>query len=195
MAEPPTLSNDDAAAWFEAEVPDAWFTSLRALVDRDEIMIVGTLTVDPTDAGTPDNADDAQPDDGDPQETPDIDEGDGSREANELHHIAVFREHTRDARVAIAQRAEAKYRRKVAWAVACGETQAAFTHLNVPVMTRLRIDERQVLDTLVAAGAARSRSDALVWCVRQIAKLEGEWLDELRGAINTVDAVRAKGPG
>ena len=35
-------------------------------------------------------------------------------------------------------------------------------------MTRLRMRERQTLDTLVGAGVARSRSDALAWCVRLV---------------------------
>lgn len=192
MSEPPSLTNDQAATWFRAAVPEGWFSSIRALVDRDEIMIIGVL-----DGPPPDPDEDAVEDEAESpaEEGNEPNAADGVSEARELHAISSFREHTRDERIAIAQRAEAKFRRKVAWATQCGRTQATFSHLNVPVMTRLRIDERHVLDTLVAAGAARSRSDALVWCVRQVAELEGEWLDELRAAIETVDAVRAKGPG
>ncbi|MFC7102050.1 hypothetical protein ACFQQB_17290 [Nonomuraea rubra] len=69
-----------------------------------------------------------------------------------------------------------------------------FTTLSVPVMTRLRQAERQVLDTLVAAGVARSRSDALAWCVRLVGKNTDEWLAELRDALQHVDRVRSSGP-
>jgi hypothetical protein len=69
-----------------------------------------------------------------------------------------------------------------------------FTHLAVPVMTRLRQPERQVLDTLVDAGVARSRADALAWCVRLVGKHAEEWLTELREAMEKVEQVRAQGP-
>jgi hypothetical protein len=54
--------------------------------------------------------------------------------------------------------------------------------------------ERQLLDTLIAAGVARSRSDALGWCVRLVDEHQGEWLDELRDAIAAVDKIRGQGP-
>jgi hypothetical protein len=62
-------------------------------------------------------------------------------------------------------------------------------------MTRLRQPERQVLDTLVDAGVARSRSDALVWSVRLVGEHTDEWLGKLRDAMSTVDDLRAEGPG
>ena len=49
-------------------------------------------------------------------------------------------------------------------------------------MTRLRQPQRQVLDTLVDAGVARSRADALAWCVRLVGQHEDDWLGELREA-------------
>ena len=70
-----------------------------------------------------------------------------------------------------------------------------FTHIAVPVMTRLRQSERQVLDTLVDAGVARSRSDALAWSVRLVGEHADEWLAKLRAAMTAVDDVRAEGPG
>jgi hypothetical protein len=69
-----------------------------------------------------------------------------------------------------------------------------FTSLGVPVMTRLRIGERQVLDTLIAAGVARSRSEALAWCVRFVGQKETDWLEELRTSIERVTRVRSEGP-
>lgn len=178
MAEPPVLTNADATNWFGEQIPADWFSQIRALVDRDEIMVVGTLA-----EGAP---------------TPDAAEHeagtDGAAERAELDAIETFRENTRETRMGIAGRAEAKFSRKVSWATACGETQMAFTHLSVPVMTRLRIPERQILDTLVGAGVARSRSDALGWCVRLVAEHEGEWLSDLQEAISAVDEIRAQGP-
>ena len=82
----------------------------------------------------------------------------------------------------IADEAEARFARKVAWGARCGDEEELFTTLSVPVMTRLRLPERQVLDTLVDAGVARSRSHALAWCVRLVGDHEGEWIDQLRDA-------------
>jgi hypothetical protein len=61
-------------------------------------------------------------------------------------------------------------------------------------MTRLRQPERQVLDTLVDAGVARSRSEALGWCVRLVAEHADTWLTELRTAMETVGELRQRGP-
>jgi hypothetical protein len=70
----------------------------------------------------------------------------------------------------------------------------AFTTLSVPAMTRLRMDERRVLDTLIEAGVARSRSHALAWCVRLVAERQDEWLKDLREALRKVQEVRGEGP-
>lgn len=105
-----------------------------------------------------------------------------------------FRERTRDKRMAIAGEAERLFHRKVAWGVRTGDEKRVFTSLSVPVMTRLRITERSVLDTLVASGVARSRSDALAWCVRLVGKHEADWIGELREALVKVQEARASGP-
>jgi hypothetical protein len=105
-----------------------------------------------------------------------------------------FREETREARVGIAREAEALFGRKVSWGVVCGDRKVMFTTLSVPVMTRLRQPERRVLDTLVEAGVARSRSDALAWCVRLVGEHEDSWLTALRDALRHVEQVRAGGP-
>jgi hypothetical protein len=94
----------------------------------------------------------------------------------------------------IADEAEQRTGRKVAWGAVCGDERRIFTALAVPVMTRLRMQERQVLDTLVGAGVARSRSDALAWCVRLVRDHEGEWIDQLRAALVAVHETRATGP-
>ncbi|MGY2082581.1 hypothetical protein [Blastococcus sp. SYSU DS0539] len=61
-------------------------------------------------------------------------------------------------------------------------------------MTRLRQPERLLLDTLVDAGVARSRSEALAWAVRLVGRHADEWLTELRDAMTSVEEVRARGP-
>ena len=94
----------------------------------------------------------------------------------------------------IAGEAEAKFNRKVSWGVEAGGERRLFAHLALPVMTRLRLPERQVLDTLVAAGVARSRADALGWCVRLVGKHEADWLKDLEDALAQVKNVRAEGP-
>jgi len=51
-----------------------------------------------------------------------------------------------------------------------------------------------VLDTLIDAGVARSRSEALAWCVRLVGQHQADWIAELRDALTTVERVRAGGP-
>ena len=151
--------------WIDGRLPADWFTDLDVVVDREEITIHGTI---PTpEADTP--------------------EGRSGR-------ITRFREDTRAARIEIARDLEARTGRKVAWGVTCGETSTVFTRLSVPVMTRLQQPQRQVLDTLVEAGVARSRSDALAWCVRLVAQHEADWLAELDDAMGALRTARAKGP-
>jgi hypothetical protein len=162
---------DDAAAWLTGRLPEDWFVGDPSVsVDREEIVVVGEL---PAPEGT--------------------DEKSGAAAAQ--GRIGRFREETRDARMRIADEAEARYGRKVAWGASIGDTKLLFTHLAVPVMTRLRQDERRVLDTLVDAGVARSRSDALAWCVRLVGEHTDEWLSGLREAMSEVDKLRAEGPG
>ena len=94
----------------------------------------------------------------------------------------------------IAREAERRFRRKVSWGVRIGDEEALFTNLSIPVMTRLRLRDRAVLDTLVDAGVARSRSHALAWCVRLVGKNQEEWIEELRSALVKVAEVRGQGP-
>ena len=158
-------SADDAASWFEGRLPADWFADVAVHVDREEITVIGTLADDPA----PDRA---------------AAEG----------RISRFRAETRGTRIQIAEEAEARYGRKVSWGVRFGEVETLFTHLAVPVMTRLRQPERQVLDTLVDAGVARSRSEALAWAVTLVGQHADSWLAELRTAMQKVDKLRAQGP-
>ena len=167
----PTVSGEAVAAWFTGRLPDDWFEEVTVEVDRDEILVVGTLTA--PDAGSADAA------------------TAGEAEAG---RISRFRESTRQERIAIALEAEGRYGRKVAWGARAGSTSKVFTSLSVPVMTRLRLNERQVLDTLIDSGVARSRSEALNWCVRLVGSRADTWLAELREAMRAVQQVREAGP-
>ena len=159
--------------WFTGRLPGEWFTGpAEIIVDREEITIVGTLPA--PEAG--DGGSDAE------------------RAAAAEGRIKRFREETRAKRIEIAREAEHRFRRKVAWGVRCADRGEMFTTLSVPVMTRLRQSERRVLDTLVEAGVARSRSDALAWCVRLVGQHEDSWLAELREALRRVEEVRSAGP-
>ena len=160
---------DDITGWLSGRLPDDWYDGEpEVTVDRDEIVVVGRLAL-------PDGA-----------TAEDTDAVDG--------RIARFREDTRERRMRIAREAEQRYGRKVAWGVTCGDTRQVFTSLSVPVMTRLRQPDRLVLDTLVEAGVARSRSDALAWCVRLVGRHSEDWLTELRSAMEAVREVRRAGP-
>jgi hypothetical protein len=160
-------------AWFLGRLPDGWFTGPPDVThDRDEIVVVGTLV---------------EPDTGDDPDAP-------ARTTACLARIQGFREDTRQQRMRIADEAEARFGRKVGWGARCGDETAVFTNLSVPVMTRLRLDERRVLDTLVEAGVARSRSHALAWCVRLVSDHEGDWIEQLREALVHVEKVRGEGP-
>jgi hypothetical protein len=165
QAEQPDAS--DAADWFAGRLPDGWFDGdPTVVVDREEITVIGRLPVA---------------------------DGDQS-EARASGRVARFREETRSERMRIADEAEDRYGRKVAWGVQAGDERILFTHIAVPVMTRLKQPERQVLDTLVDAGVARSRSDALAWSVRLVGEHADEWLGKLRDAMRNVDDLRSEGP-
>mgnify|MGYP001322870049 CR=1 FL=1 len=167
---------DDAQAWLQGRLPDGWFVGPpEVTIDREEIVIVGELP----------------PVEGD---FPDTEAGRADRAAAIAGRISRFRESTREERIEIARQAEHRYQRKVAWGARIGDTVELFTTASVPVMTRLRQPERIVLDTLVDAGVARSRSDALAWAVRLVGQHADEWLAELREAMARVDELRAKGP-
>jgi hypothetical protein len=168
-----TTKTQELAGWFAGRLPDDWFTEPAEITaDRDEILVVGRLA----EPEYPQDADDT------------------ARTAARDARIQRFREDTREQRMRIADEAEQRTGRKVAWGAACGDERRVFTSLAVPVMTRLRLSERRVLDTLVGGGVARSRADALAWCVRLVRDHEGEWIDQLRDALVAVNEARAAGP-
>lgn len=161
----------DAPDWFAGRLPASWFAGdPRVVIDREEITVIGVLP------------------------EPDGDES-GARASG---RVSRFREETRLERMRIADEAQERFGRKVSWGVEVssggGAEQVLFTHIAVPVMTRLRQSERQVLDTLVDAGVARSRSDALAWSVKLVGEHAEEWLEKLRTAMTEVDDLRAEGP-
>ena len=160
---------NEIEAWFSTALPGDWLSgSPDVRIDEDEITVVLPLSGAGSHPTTP-------------------------LPTTALHAIKEFRERTREQRMDIADEAELKFDRKVAWGATSGETSVLFTHLAIPVMTRLRQPERQVLDTLVDAGVARSRADAMAWCVRLVGRNEKEWLDQLRDALVAVGEAREKG--
>ena len=158
--------------WFAGRLPAEWQSAPAVVtVDREEITVVLTIA--------------------------DV-ELEGSSEAAlaeaRAGRASAFREETRDQRMEIAREAQHRFERKVSWGVAVGDRSELWTHVSAPTMTRLRQKERLVLDTLVDAGVARSRADALAWCVRLVGQHEEDWLAELRDAMSHVADVRTKGP-
>jgi hypothetical protein len=165
---------DTAAAtidrWFTDHVPAEWVAGApNVTVDNDEILVLLQL------------------------EDPDGEEGEDP-DARRAARIAAFREETRDQRIEIATQAQHLFHRKVTWGAVIGDTRRVFTALAVPVMTRLRMTERAVLDLLIDAGVARSRSEALAWCVRLVEQHEKAWIEDLRSALEHVKKARASGP-
>jgi hypothetical protein len=162
--------------WFAGRLPAEWQTSPADItVDREEITVVLTIA--------------------------DVEVGqalEGSSEAAlseaRAGRASAFREDTREKRMEIAREAQHRFERKVSWGLAVGDHRELWTHVAAPVMTRLRQPQRLVLDTLVDAGVARSRADALAWCVRLVGQHEDDWLSELREAMTTVADVRDRGP-
>lgn len=156
---------DDAEAWFAGRLPSDWFTAVEVTVDREEITVIGRLADETT-------------------------EGSAGAEGR----ISRHRADTRGTRIQIAEEAQARYGRKVSWGAELGDVRVLFTHISVPVMTRLRQPERQVLDTLVDSGVARSRSEALSWAVKLVGEHTESWLADLRTAMEDVDKLRSAGP-
>ncbi|MFG2127275.1 hypothetical protein ACGFNV_05680 [Streptomyces sp. NPDC048751] len=168
-----TEQREKLRGWFAGRLPDDLFEELTEVtVDREEITVIGRIP--------------------EPRLTEDASAAE--REAAVRSRVQEFRERTREARMAVAREAEHRFDRKVSWGVVCDGERALFTHVAAPVMTRLRQPERQVLDTLIAGGVARSRSDALAWCVRLVQRHTDEWLTELRDSLEHVQQVRAQGP-
>lgn len=158
--------------WFTGRLPEDWRVEPPQItVDREEITVVLTI--------------------------PDVELGEAGaaeREEGRAGRARAFREETRAKRIEIAREAQHRFERKVSWAVRVGDRTELFTHVAAPVMTRLRQPQRQVLDTLVDSGVARSRAEALAWCVRLVGEHEGDWLAQLREAMSHVADVRSKGP-
>jgi hypothetical protein len=168
---------EQVRGWFTGRLPEAWrATPPEVVVDREEI----TVRLHVPDVAVEESASGAE-----------------SAEAR-AGRARAFREDTRTQRMAIAQEAQQRYERTVSWGVTVGSGEDAhrelWTHVAAPVMTRLRQPQRLVLDTLVESGVARSRADALAWCVRLVGQHSEEWLSELREALEGVQAVRDRGP-
>jgi hypothetical protein len=161
---------DEIRAWFIGNLVDGWFTGSPEIdVDDHEIVVVGEL------------------------EAVRVDD-EALRPGAESARVERFREDTRDRRIEIAEQAEQQFARHVSWGARVGNTTRLFTTASVPVMTRLNMRQRHVLDTLVDAGVARSRSEALAWCVELVGRNEQQWIENLRSALEAVEQARSQGP-
>ena len=120
----------DIEEWFTARLPGEWFSTVTITSDRDEVLLVGTLA-----------------------------DGEGD-EAACVGRIKQFREDTRQQRIAVASEAEERFQRKVSWGARCGDVGVLFTHLSIPAMTRLRIQERRGHGVNGAGGAGRRMQGA-----------------------------------
>ena len=162
---------DEVKGWVAGRVPADWFVGTPDVtVDREEILVVGEL------------------------KEAKVDGGDDAQVAARSGRIKQHREDTREKRIAISNEAEHRFERPISWGVKYGDKTFLFTHLSIPVMTRLRQKERMVLDSLVDAGVARSRSEAVAWCIRLVEQHESDWLTDLRDAMSKVAQVRSGGP-
>ena len=157
-------------SWLAGRLPQGWFLEApEVLADRDEILVIGKIE--------------------------DVTSSEGVDVATARSgRIKKYREDTREERMRIAAEAQGKFGRHVSWAVRIGDTGELFTHLAVPVMTRLRIRERSILDRLVRSGVVENRSQAMAWCVKLVAQKESEWLTDLAEAMQQVEFTRDKGP-
>lgn len=167
---------EEIRGWFTGRLPQDWQdTPAQITVDREEI----TVVLHPPDVAW------AAPE-GPPSEAEQAEARAGRARA--------FREETRKLRMDIDSEAQRRFARKVSWGVSVGDREELWTNVAAPVMTRLRQPQRQVLDTLVASGVAKSRSEALAWCVRLVGQHEEDWLAQLRDAMTQVADVRSRGP-
>src|SRR5579863_3209539 len=168
-----TFTSEEISGWIAGRLPENWFEqSPTVSVDHDEILIIGRLSA-------PVLGDDVDP---------------SAVAAAEAGRIKRFREETREERMKIANEGQRRFGRVFSWGAEAGDTHEVFTNLSIPVMTRLRQSERTVLDTLVDSGVARSRSDALAWCVKLVATNADEWLLKLRKAMESVETISQQGP-
>ncbi|MGH3350746.1 MAG: hypothetical protein ACRDPS_08785 [Nocardioides sp.] len=167
------MLTSELRGWFAGRLPDGVYDEIAdVVIDREEITVVGRIK-------EPKIAEDA------PEE---------ERAAANKGRASEFRERTREDRMAVARQAERQFDRKVSWGVEIGGERHMFTTVSAPVMTRLRQPERAVLDLLVSGGVARSRSDALGWCVKLVQQHTGDWLTDLQESLVNVERVRAEGP-
>ncbi len=163
--------SDEIRGWVAGRVPADWYQGApEVTVDREEIVVIGAL------------------------KEAKIEGNDDAQKAAAAGRVKQHREDTREKRMQISNEAEHRFERPISWGVKIGDKSFLFTHLSIPVMTRLRQKERAVLDSLVDAGVARSRSEAVAWCVRLVDQHESDWLKELREAMSKVAQVRSGGP-
>ncbi len=160
---------EDIKATVQSRLPATLASKVYVAVYPDEVVIVLHPDIELPQADTPDQ-----------------------QRRSEQALIAQQREATRTQRIKVAKELQRILKLPIAWGMRIGESEMLFTTRSAPVMTRLGRVERDVLDTLVAAGVAETRSSALAYTVRAFALEHGEWLAEVREALEQVRQVRAR---
>jgi hypothetical protein len=165
------VKKDELQHWLQEQLPAQLLASAPEIaVYDDEVVVMLPLTA----------------------EAPGAESSNEDQRDAALRLIGQRREETRALRMRFARDLQEIFGRPVAWGMRAGETSVLFTTRTAPVMTRLGRAERNVLDTLVAAGVADTRSSALAYTVRAFATEHADWLAEVRAAIKQVDQVRAR---
>ena len=122
---------EELGGWFAGRIPAEWFQGPPSVsADREEIMVVGALSEPelPADAG--------------PE----------AREAALTARSPGSGRTPEASGCASPMRLNDGSAARSAGASCVGDLSASFTTLSVPAMTRLRMDERRVLDTLIEIG-------------------------------------------
>jgi hypothetical protein len=107
---------------------------------------------------------------------------------------AEFRESTRALRIRLAREAEETFGRQVSWGTLRQGARRLFTTVRTAVTAQLAMPERQVLDTLVSAGVATDRADAVGHCIRLVGQHEADWLADLCDAVAATPDGRPERP-
>jgi len=163
-----TLSDlQELAQWLRGQLPASVLGSdPEATIDADELLIILTLDTEMF-----------------------VGEGKIRRRA-EQELIERLRSQTRQLRIQLGRHLERTYSCAVSWGMRAGETLELFTPNTAPVMTRLSRQERQVLDTLIAANIVHTRSAALSYIVRLFAAEHQEWLNTAQQAVQQMTSLR-----
>jgi hypothetical protein len=163
---------DEIKSWLLEQLPSSVLASDPEInIESDELLVILHVAVDSV-------------------------TGEGeARAQSERALIDRLRTETRALRIHLGRSINRTYGMIVSWGMQAGETLQRFTsNTTVPVMTRLTRTERHVLDTLIAANIANTRSTALSYIVRTFAAEHRDWLNEIQGVARHMARLRKQVP-